>query len=56
MKAYEKALEIDPVFAFAWDNLGLTYRRLEKYDLALDAYRKSLELVPNGFMPYKTYL
>lgn len=51
MKAYEKALEIDPVFAFAWDNLGLTYRRLEKYDLALDAYRKSLELVPNGFMP-----
>ena len=51
LKSYKKALDIDPIFAFAWDNLGLTYRKLEKYDLALEAYNKSLELIPNGFMP-----
>lgn len=50
-KAYKNAVETDPIFSFAWDNLGLSYRRLEKYDLALQAYENSLKLEPNGFMP-----
>src|SRR5690606_5082473 len=50
-KAYKSAIEIDPIFSFAWDNLGLTYRWQEKFDLALEAYNNSLMLEPNGFMP-----
>jgi tetratricopeptide (TPR) repeat protein len=48
---YEAALKIDPQFVFAWDNLGLCYRRLDYYDKALEAYQKSLEIDPNGIMP-----
>lgn len=50
-KKYEKAVEIDPEFAFAWDNLGLCYRKLEKYDEAIEAYKKSLAIDPYGTMP-----
>jgi tetratricopeptide (TPR) repeat protein len=48
---YEKALKIDDQFAFAWDNMGICYRRLENYDKALEAYQKSLEIDPKGLMP-----
>lgn len=48
---FEKALKIDSLFAFAWDNMGLCYRKLDKYDDAIFAYKKSLELDPLGLMP-----
>ncbi len=48
---YEEALRIDPNFAFAWDNIGIAYRRLDQYDKAIEAYNKSLELDPYGMMP-----
>jgi tetratricopeptide (TPR) repeat protein len=48
---YEKALKIDPQFAFAWDNMGICYRKLENYDKAIEAYQKSLEIDPKGLMP-----
>lgn len=48
---YKQALAIDSVFAFAWDNLGLAYRKIEEYDSALYAYQKSLEVNPEGKMP-----
>jgi tetratricopeptide (TPR) repeat protein len=48
---YEQALKIDPKFAFAWDNIGICYRRLENYDKALEAYQNSLKIDPNGTMP-----
>jgi tetratricopeptide (TPR) repeat protein len=48
---YEQALKIDPEFAFAWDNMGICYRRLDNYDKALEAYQKSLEIDPEGLMP-----
>jgi tetratricopeptide (TPR) repeat protein len=48
---YKKAVAIDPEFAFAWDNLGLNYRRLNDYDNAIAAYKKSLEIDPLGEMP-----
>jgi len=43
-KAYRKAVETDFRFAYAWDNLGLAYRKLEQYDKAIEAYEKSLEV------------
>jgi tetratricopeptide (TPR) repeat protein len=51
IKKLKKAIRIDPEFAFAWDNLGVCYRKMEKYDDAIDAYNRSLEIDPNGSMP-----
>ena len=48
---YEKAVKEDPKFAFAWDNLGLMYRKLENFDKAIEMYNKSLEIDPTGMMP-----
>jgi len=33
---FEKAVKEDPEFAFAWDNLGLNYRRLNDYDKEIE--------------------
>lgn len=51
IKYFKKAVKEDPSFAFAWDNLGLNYRRLKNYDKAIESYEKSLEIDPNGLMP-----
>lgn len=48
---YKKALKVDPLFAFAWDNLGLSYRKDGNYKKAIECYNKSLELDPKGKMP-----
>lgn len=48
---YKKALEIDKKFAFAWDNLGRTYRRLDRNEDAVKAYKKSLKVDSKGKMP-----
>ncbi len=48
---FEKAVKEDPEFAFAWDNLGVNYRRLNNYDKAIEAYNESLKIDPNGLMP-----
>lgn len=48
---FGKAVKEDPEFAFAWDNLGINYRRLNNYDKAIESYNKSLEIDPNGLMP-----
>lgn len=51
VKLYKKAVAIDDNFAFAWDNLGLAYRYLKKYDKALASYKKSLQVSPGGSLP-----
>jgi Flp pilus assembly protein TadD, contains TPR repeats len=48
---FEKALAVDSVFAFAWDNLGICNRKLNNFDRAIYCYKRSLELDPNGYMP-----
>jgi tetratricopeptide (TPR) repeat protein len=45
---FEKAVSIDPEFAFAWDNLGICYRRTGKFDKAEAAYKASLKVDPQG--------
>ncbi|RKS97862.1 tetratricopeptide repeat protein [Chryseobacterium defluvii] len=50
IKNYKLALEKDPKFSYAWDNLGISYRRTGEYDNALSAYKKSLEINPKGKM------
>lgn len=48
---YKLAIKIDPKFVFAYDNLGLAYRKNNQYDEAIEAYEKSVELDSNGTMP-----
>ena len=48
---FKKAIEIDPNFAFSWDNLGVCYRKSNQYEEAIEAYKKSLEINPEGRMP-----
>lgn len=51
LKNFENAVKIDSEFAFAWDNIGICNRRLGNLEEALKAYRKSLEIDPNGITP-----
>lgn len=51
IEQYKLAVKTDPKFAFAWDNLGITYRRVERYDDAISAYKNSLKADPKGKMP-----
>ena len=48
---FQKAVDIDPKFAFAWDDLGICQRRLGNLDAALDAYNRSLALDSTGKVP-----
>lgn len=51
IKNYENAVKKDPSFVYAWDNLGICYRRIGEYDKAISAYKKSLKIDPKGKMP-----
>ena len=48
---FEKAVQIDPQFAFAWDNIGICYRKISNYEKAIAAYRQSLAIDPKGVTP-----
>ena len=51
IELYKKAIVFDSKFAFAYDNMGLNYRKLNDFDSAIDAYEQSLKIDPNGTMP-----
>ncbi|HLO74295.1 MAG TPA: tetratricopeptide repeat protein [Flavobacterium sp.] len=48
---FNKAVKNDPKFAFAWDNLGICYRKLNRFKEAINCYEKSLALDPKGKVP-----
>jgi tetratricopeptide (TPR) repeat protein len=43
---YDKSLELDPEYAYAWNNKGNSLHGLGRYEDALGCYDKSLELDP----------
>jgi Flp pilus assembly protein TadD len=43
---WQKAVEIDPTYAAAWNNLGIGYEQLGRFDEARKAYEKALEADP----------
>lgn len=51
IKYFKKATNKDNNFAFAWDNLGYSYRKTGEYKKAIVCYKKSLALDPKGKMP-----
>ncbi|WP_345955119.1 tetratricopeptide repeat protein [Mucilaginibacter sp. PAMB04168] len=46
--AYEKAVKLDPKFAYAYDNIAICYRKKQDYKTAIKYYQKSLEVFPAG--------
>lgn len=50
---YEYAVKTDSLFAFAWDNLGLSYRKLGNYDKAIQAYKQSISIDPSSPTPFQ---
>ena len=50
-ESFKKTVKEDPSFTYAWDNLGVNLRRLNKFSEAIVAYETSLEIDPYGRMP-----
>lgn len=48
-----KSIKKDSNFAFAWDILGLNYRKTGEYDKAIDAYEHSITIDPKGKLPWQ---
>ncbi len=45
---WELATKMDPTYAAAWNNLGIGYEQLGRFDEARTAYEKALELDPGN--------
>jgi len=45
---WEKAVEIDPTYGAAWNNLGIGYEQLGRFDDARKAYEKAMEVEPGN--------
>lgn len=45
---WEKAVELDPTYAAAWNNLGIAYEQQGKFAEAKKAYDKAIELDPKN--------
>jgi tetratricopeptide (TPR) repeat protein len=52
---YKKATAINSAFAPVYNQLGYSYRFLEKYPDAEQAFRKYIELIPGDPNPYDSY-
>jgi len=46
IKAYDRAIDLDPKYASAWNNKGIALDELGKYDEAIKAYDKAIDLDP----------
>ena len=45
---WQKAAEIDPTYAAAWNNLGIGHEQLGQFTEAREAYEKALALEPGN--------
>ena len=52
---WERAVEIDPTYAAAWNNLGIAYEHEGLFNQALEAYEKALNLDPSNVMIQQNY-
>jgi Flp pilus assembly protein TadD len=52
---WQKATELDPTYAAAWNNLAIAYEHEGKFDQAKKAYEKALELEPKNLMIRQNY-
>jgi tetratricopeptide (TPR) repeat protein len=52
---WEKAVEIDPTYAAAWNNLGIGYEHEGRFDDARKAYEKAVALDPKNALIRQNY-
>jgi superkiller protein 3 len=52
---WEKAVELDPKYAAAWNNLGIAYEQQGKFDDAKKAYDKANDLDPKNTFIRQNY-
>ena len=52
---WEKAVELDPTYAAAWNNLGIGYEQEGRFEEAQKAYEKALALDPKNLMIRQNY-
>ena len=52
---WEKAVELDPTYSAAWNNLAIAYEQQGDFEKAQKAYDKALELDPNNAMIRQNY-
>ena len=52
---WERAVDIDPTYAAAWNNLGIGYEHEGAFDKAREAYEKALDLEPNNVIIQQNY-
>jgi Tfp pilus assembly protein PilF len=52
---WEKAVELDPTYAAAWNNLGIAYEQQGKFDEAKKAYDKASAIDPKNTFIRQNY-
>ena len=52
---WQKAVELDPAYAAAWNNLAIGYEHAGKFEEAKKAYEKALKLDPKNLMIRQNY-
>ena len=52
---WKKAVELDPSYAAAWNNLAIAYEHEGKFDEAKKAYEQALKLDPKNMMIRQNY-
>lgn len=52
---WERAVELDPTYAEAYNNLAIAYEHQGMFDKAREAYEKAVELSPDNAMIRQNY-
>ena len=52
---WEKAVQLDPTYAAAWNNLGIGYEHDGRFEEARQAYEKAVKLDPKNILIRQNY-
>jgi len=52
---WQKAVQLDPTYAAAWNNLAIGYEHEGQFDSARDAYERAVKLDPNNNLIRQNY-
>ena len=52
---FQKAVELDPTYAAAWNNLAIAYEHDGRFEDAKKAYEQALQLDPKNLMIRQNY-